>query len=74
MIIGRLVVTWLVQALLAVLAKALGKPSIEKIVAKVVFRALRYLAGLTKTDLDEQIVGIMEDSFYGDDNRGSPRD
>lgn len=63
MIVLRPVITWLVGALLGVLGKAVANGVGERIVARVVFKALRWLADLTPTDYDNRIVKELHDGY-----------
>lgn len=55
------------SASLAVLARMFAQPVVEKLIAKVVFKALHAIAKRTTNELDDELVQITEDQYYGRD-------
>lgn len=53
------------SASLAVLARMFAQPVVEKLLARVVFKALHAIAAKTSNDLDDELVQITEDQYYG---------
>jgi len=62
----------LLGAVLAVLARMFAQPVIEKMIAKVAFKALHAIAAKTPSKLDDELVQIIEDQYYGR-NTSDPR-
>lgn len=55
----------LLAALWAVLARIFAQPVIEKIIAKLLFAAAHWLAQRTSNSMDDDIVQLLEDQYYG---------
>jgi len=59
------ILSLLTAAFWAVLARMFAQPVIEKLIAKVAFKALHAIASKTSSKLDDELVQIIEDQYYG---------
>lgn len=59
------ILSLLTAAFWAVLARMFAQPVIEKMLAKVAFKALHAIAAKTPSKLDDELVQIVEDQYYG---------
>lgn len=59
------ILSLLTAAFWAVLARMFAQPVIEKMIAKVAFKALHAIAAKTPSKLDDELVQIVEDQYYG---------
>lgn len=66
------ILTLLKAALWAVLVRMFAQPVVEKMFAKAAFKALHAIAAKTPSTLDDDLVQIVEDQYYGR-NTSDPR-
>lgn len=59
------ILSFLTAAFWAVLTRMFAQPVIEKMIAKVAFKALHAIAAKTPSKLDDELVQIIEDQYYG---------
>lgn len=59
------ILSLLAAAFWAVLARMFAQPVVEKLIAKVAFKALHAVAAKTSNELDDDLVQIIEDQYYG---------